>query len=72
MIDQKYNKWLKNVESKAWMSIGKSTIKNRPKETFSDKVSELRRKKKELKKELKRGDNSDEYKTIQDQLRNSS
>ena len=30
-MDQKYNRWRKNIESKAWMSIGKSTIKEKTK-----------------------------------------
>ena len=68
-IDQKYQKWLKNIKSKAWMSIGKTTIKDKQKEKFSEEVDQLRGKKKELKKALKRGDNPDEYKRIQKELR---
>ena len=53
-IDKKYSKWLKNIESAAWMSIGKTTIRNRKKEQFSENIKQLRREKGEKKNELKR------------------
>ena len=67
-LDQKYNKWLKNIEGKAWSSIGKTTIRNRPKTQFSDVVKDLRKKKRDLGK--KTNDDPAEYIEIQTQLRN--
>ena len=74
LIDQKYNKWVKEIESAAWKSIGKSTVKIKKKEQFSAIVKQLREEKKQKKKELKEYPTSsqakiDEYITTQNKLK---
>ena len=74
-LDQKYAKWLKGLETAARISIGKTTIKQKTKETFSEEIKDLRDKKKEIKQRLNSGNGKDnatksEYKAIQEKIRN--
>ena len=71
-LDQKYAKWLKGLETAARISIGKTTIKQKSKEKFSE---ELRDKKKEIKQRLNSKFGRDnttksEYDNIQEKIRN--
>ena len=74
-LDQKYAKWLKGLETAAGISIGKTTIKQKTKERFSEEIKDLRDKKKEIKQRLNSGNGKDnatksEYKDIQEKIRN--
>ena len=74
-LDQKYTKWIKNIESAARVSIGKTTIKARKKDQVSPILQEMRREKRQLKKILKRSetdqpDTLEQYKSIQEKIRN--
>ena len=53
-IDVKYNKWYKKIEEVAWKNIGKTTIKTKRAEHFSELIGQLRRQKRELKTSLKK------------------
>ena len=48
-IDQRYKKWLGQIEKAAWSTIGKTTIKQGGKESFSDKIKNMRKTKKRTK-----------------------
>ena len=52
-LETKYSKWVKKIESAARASIGKTTLKQNPKESFSKEVVEMRRKKRQLKNKIK-------------------
>ena len=74
-INEIYNKWLKRVEDIARKDIGRTTIRTTVRtERFSDTVVNLRRTKREMKKELKgacerRVEKVKEFKVIQEQIR---
>ena len=74
-IDQKYAMWLKNIDSAARMSIGKTTVKAKRKEQVPDSLKEMRREKRHLKNILKRSETDqpailEQYKSIQEKIRN--
>ena len=74
-FEKKYSKFLKMIEVAMRKTIGKTTIKTR-RQHFSDEVSELRRRKRELKKQISkvtgndRADKVDQYKGLVEELRN--
>ena len=74
-IDEKYTKWYRLFEKAVRSTIGKTTIKNKGKEQFSDQVKVMRKQKRMIKKCLK-DDNIDktqvlsQYGEIQTILRN--
>ena len=53
-IDKIYNKWYKKIEEIAWKNIGKTTMKNKRAEYFSDVVENTKKGIKNLPKENKK------------------
>ena len=51
-IDEKYDRWMKEVEKSAMSSIGKTTFKNNESERYSLQVHELRQEKRNIKKKF--------------------
>ena len=73
-LDDKYSRWMKKIESAARMSIGKSTVKIKKEEIFSQQVKDLRKQKREIKKRLKNKENDHpnlmkSYREIQEKIR---
>ena len=55
-LDEKYKKWLKKIEIAARISIGKTTVKPRKSEQFSEEINQLRTQKRQIEKEIKKPD----------------
>ena len=74
-MDEKYTKWYRLFEKAARSTIGKTTVKSKGKEQFSERVKELRKQKRVVKKCLKNDDIDKsqvltQYGEIQTSLRN--
>ena len=54
-IDDCYHTWLKMIEGVAWKEIGKTTLKTRETEQFSELVERMRKEKREIRASLKEG-----------------
>ena len=74
-INERYKQWSNEIEKAAWSTLGKTTYKEKTKETFSEEVSELRKEKITLKKQIQRTVDHDErkplieyYKTVQTKI----
>ena len=71
-LDDKYSRWIKKIDNTARISIGKSTIKNRKEEVFSQEVKDMRKEKREIKKRLKNKETHmvTSYGEMQEKIRN--
>ena len=76
-INERYNKWMKQIEEAAWKTIGKTTFKEQKTEKFSDTVNEMRRQKRPLKEQIQMEKNTDKkqvliqkYKDLQGEINN--
>ena len=75
-INEKYKKWLKEIEESAWKTIGKTTHREQKGEKFSEEVKNMRKQKPALKQKIQRAKNTVEkqdlihqYKTLQEDIK---
>ena len=65
-INERYKLWSSEIEKSAWSTLGKTTYREKTKETFSEEVTELRKKKKTLKRQIQGTANHDEKTSLID------
>ena len=65
-INERYKLWSSEIEKSAWSTLGKTTYREKTKETFSEEVTELRKKKKTLKGQIQGTANHDEKTSLID------
>ena len=75
-IDEKYKKWMKELEESAWKTIGKTSYKEQNVEKFSDEINNMRKRKKPLKKQIQLQNNQElkqeliqQYKSLQEEIK---
>ena len=74
-INEKYKRWLKEIEESAWKTIGKTTFREQRVEKFSEELNDMRKKKAPLKRQIQQANDTEQkqnliqqYKILQENI----